>query len=150
MVIPSSPMVLYFLERLLNKTAANVIGLMLFVSFIGIHAVYSLRKHIDNPYTKNQTPNTPNTNTVTNLTPRQETMSPAIAGARKFLFNSSDPNLEEKNVSISFRGYNREQQFLTTCRPQHLVQRCHFCKVLLGEDGIYISDCLSFSSLLMF
>ena len=28
---------------------------MLFVSFIGIHAVYSLRKHIDNPYTKHQT-----------------------------------------------------------------------------------------------
>ena len=68
----------------------------LFVSFIGIYAVYSLHKHIDNPYTKHQTPNTPNTNTFTNLTPRQETTSPAIAGARKFLFNSSDPNLEEK------------------------------------------------------
>ena len=30
------------------------------------------------------------------LTPRQETTSPAIAGAKKFLFNSSDPNLDEE------------------------------------------------------
>ena len=29
------------------------------------------------------------------LTPRQETTSPAIAGAKKFLFNSSDPNLDQ-------------------------------------------------------
>ena len=55
-----------------------------------------LRTLIKQEELKNLTPNTPNTNTFTNLTPRQETMSPAIAGARKFLFNSSDPNLEEK------------------------------------------------------
>ena len=30
------------------------------------------------------------------LTPRQETTSPAIAGAKKFLFNSSDPYLGEE------------------------------------------------------
>ena len=96
------------------------------------------------------TPNTPNTNTFTNLTPRQETMSPAIAGARKFLFNSSDPNLDEKNVSISLRGNHQEQQFLSTCRPQHLEKHCIFCKALLGEDGIYMLHCLPCSSLLMF
>ena len=125
--------ILYSLERLSNKTAVNVKGLMPIKDtnfwnggFLKI-LVCVIYWHICGLYTSILTILTPNT--LTNLTPRQETMSPAIAGARKFFFNSSDPNLY--HVSISLRVNHQEKQVLSTCRPQHLVKHCNFCKVKL-------------------
>ena len=100
-----------------------------------LYALYSLHKYIDKPYTKNQTPNT---NTFTNLTPRQETMSPAIAGAKKFLFNSSDPNLQKKMYQFHSGEIIRKKNSFNLPPPSSCKSFSFFQSIVRRRWDLYL------------
>ena len=81
---------------------------------------------------------TPNKNTLTNLTPRQETMSPAIAGARKFLFNSSDPNLQKKMYQFHSGEIIRKKNSFNLPPPSSCKSFSFFQSIVRRRWDLYL------------